>query len=92
MIQVRNVPDDLHRELARRARTRGLTLTAYLQQLLEREVARPDPRDAIRRLRELEPVTLDERIGDLVRRERGDRDEEWLRRAAEFGPTEPDHR
>jgi hypothetical protein len=41
MIQVRNVPDRLRRELVRRARDRGLTLTDYVQNLLEREVARP---------------------------------------------------
>jgi hypothetical protein len=41
MIQVRNVPDRLHRELVRRARARGETLTQYVQRILEREIARP---------------------------------------------------
>ena len=37
MIQVRNVPDELHQELVRRARARGQTLTDYIQALLERD-------------------------------------------------------
>ncbi len=41
MIQVRNVPPALHRELKRRARLAGKSLTAYIQEILEREVARP---------------------------------------------------
>jgi hypothetical protein len=35
MIQVRNVPDRLHRELVRRARLRGQTLTDYIQEILD---------------------------------------------------------
>jgi plasmid stability protein len=34
MIQVRNVPARLHRELVRRARARGQTLTDYIQAIL----------------------------------------------------------
>ena len=41
MIQVRSVPDRLHRELVRRARKRGRTVTSYIQEILEREVSRP---------------------------------------------------
>lgn len=41
MIQVRNVPNWLHRELTRRATERGQTLTGYVQEVLEREVSRP---------------------------------------------------
>jgi plasmid stability protein len=41
MIQVRNVPPELHRELKRRARLAGKSLTAYIQGILENEVARP---------------------------------------------------
>lgn len=70
MIQVRNVPDALHRELVRRARARGLTLTAFLQELLEREVARPDRKEVVRRLRRLSPVPLPRPLADLLREER----------------------
>lgn len=38
---MRNVPERLHRELTRSARALDMTLTHYVQQILEREVARP---------------------------------------------------
>jgi predicted HicB family RNase H-like nuclease len=34
MIQVRSVPASLHRELVKRARARGMTLTDYVQDIL----------------------------------------------------------
>ncbi len=45
MIQVRNVPERLHRELIRRARASGQTLAEYVERILEREVARPLPQE-----------------------------------------------
>ena len=74
MIQVRNVPDPLHRELVRRARARGQTLTAYIQEVLEREVARADRRDVVRRLRELAAVPLAWPVADYLREEREERE------------------
>ena len=47
MIQVRNVPESLHEELMRRAKARGQTLTDYIQELLEREVSRPEPAEVL---------------------------------------------
>lgn len=67
MIQVRNVPDALHRELVRRARARGQTLTAYVQEVLEREVTHADRREVVRRLRELPPVPLLRPVTDYLR-------------------------
>jgi plasmid stability protein len=75
MIQVRNVPDRLHRELTRRARRRGVTLTRYIQDLLEREVARP-PADEVFDLVDASPaVQLDRPAAELVRDERADREQ-----------------
>lgn len=74
MIQVRNVPDSLHRELVRRARARGQTLTDFIQEILEREVARPDPQEVFRRIRESEPVDLGISAAELVREGRMERE------------------
>jgi len=41
MIQIRNVPDDLHRKLKARAAEQGLSLSDYLLRLAEREAGRP---------------------------------------------------
>ena len=70
MIQVRNVSERLHRELRRRARARGLTLTGYLEEVLEREVARPPREEVFQRIRRAEPVDLGARAAEIVRRER----------------------
>ena len=74
MIQVRNVPERLHRELVRRARRRGQTLTDFVQQILEREVARPPAEEVFERVARRAPVTLSESAADLVREERGTRE------------------
>ena len=67
MIQVRNVPNALHRELMRRADEKGVSLTAYIQSILEREVSRPPRDEILRRIREAEPVKLDRPFADDIR-------------------------
>jgi antitoxin FitA len=74
MIQVRNVPDRLHRELTRRAKARGQALTDYIQELLEREVARPPASEVFDRIEARDRVKLGRRAADLVREERGARE------------------
>jgi hypothetical protein len=74
MIQVRNVPDRLHRELVRRARTRGQTLTRYVQGILEREVQRPLADEILDRIRARSPVTLDRPVAASIRAGRGIRE------------------
>lgn len=71
MIQIRNVPDSLHQELKRRARLHGKTLTDYIQEILEREVARPDRAEVVERILRREPVDLGGLTGaDLIREAR----------------------
>jgi plasmid stability protein len=40
-IQIKNVPDDVHRELRRRASAAGQSLQEYLLDLLEEQARRP---------------------------------------------------
>jgi plasmid stability protein len=70
MIQVRNVPDRLHRELSRRARARGKSLTSYIEEVLEREVATPDWDEVVARIRALPPLAPEISSADLIRAER----------------------
>jgi plasmid stability protein len=70
MIQVRNVPDRLHRELTRRARASGETLTEYVERILEREVARPVPQELFERIARRSRVDLGEPAAELIKRER----------------------
>jgi hypothetical protein len=73
MLQVRDVPDSLHRELTRRARQAHLTLTAYVQRILEREVARPPAAEVLERIAARAPVDLGATAADLLRAERAAR-------------------
>ena len=73
MIQVRNVPDRLHRELTRRAKRAGLSLTDYIQALLEREVNRPPATEVFDRIARRPRVNLERPAAELLREERQER-------------------
>ena len=74
MIQVRSVPDRLHRELTRRAKALGQPLTDYIQDLLEREVARPPANEVFDRIEARKPVKLGRPAAELIREERQGRE------------------
>ena len=67
MIQVRNVTDRLHRELVKRAKAKGMTLSAYIEDLLEREVELPPPDEVFERIRSRPPLKLPKPAADLIR-------------------------
>lgn len=73
MIQVRNVPDRLHRELVKRAKSRGQTLSDYIEDLLEREVERPPAEEVFERIRRSPRVELSRPVADYIREERESR-------------------
>lgn len=70
MIQIRNVPDPLHRELKARAARAGKTMSDYLLEMVERSLERPEPRELLARVRELSPVYPEETPAEAVRAER----------------------
>jgi plasmid stability protein len=70
MIQVRNVPDELHRKLKARAALAGLSLSEYLLQELRHTAARPTPEEMRSRLEGRTPVDPAEPVVDAVRAER----------------------
>lgn len=73
MIQIRNVPDTLHRELKARAARAGMTLSDYLLDVVRRAIERPEPAELVRRIRERAPVYVSEPPADAVRAEREER-------------------
>jgi hypothetical protein len=75
MIQVRNVSDKLHKELVRRAKLKGLTLSAYIEDLLEREIERPPAEEVFERIRRLPRVKLSKPAAEYLREEREEREE-----------------
>jgi antitoxin FitA len=68
MIQIRNVPDDLHRTLKVRAAKAGMTLSDYLLSEIERVAEKPTLAEMMERLRSREPVELDEPPDVTIRR------------------------
>ena len=73
MIQIRNVPDALHRTLKARAALEGLSLSDYLLAEIERAARRPTLQEIRQRLRQREPVRLSVSPADAVRAERDGR-------------------
>jgi plasmid stability protein len=73
MIQIRNVPDDLHRTLKSRAALAGMSLSDYLLSEIREVARRPTLEEMWARLEALPPVDLDVSPADLVRAERDSR-------------------
>ena len=70
MIQIRNVPDELHRKLKARAAESGLSLSDFLLADLRKTAARPTPADLHRRLLQRAPVAPRVSPARAVRAER----------------------
>ena len=70
MIQIRNVPDELHRTLKVRAAKAGMTLSDYLLSEIEQIVEKPTMNEWLERVAELEPVEVDEPPEITIRRMR----------------------
>lgn len=73
MIQIRDVPDDLHRTLKARAALEGKSLSAYLLEIVRESARRPGIEEVRRRLAALEPIDLGETSAEAVRAERAAR-------------------
>ena len=70
MVQIRNVPDALHRRLKVRAASSGQTLSDYLLAELERLAARPGQDGMLARLHGRKHVTLKTPAAVVIRSER----------------------
>jgi plasmid stability protein len=70
MVQIRNVPDHLHRKLKARAAHAGRTLSDYLLAELERAAARPSREEMLARLHARRRVTLKTPAAVVIRQER----------------------
>jgi plasmid stability protein len=70
MIQIRNVPDDLHRTLKARAALAGMSLSEYLLAEIRRSTERPTRAELLARVARRTPVKPRPRPADAVRAER----------------------
>ena len=70
MIQIRNVPDELHREAKVRAAKAGMTLSDYLLREIRRSLESPDIEELMERIRSRERIRPSESPAEIIRAER----------------------
>lgn len=74
MIQLRNVPEDLHRDLKAKAARQGVTLSDLIVRELPRIARRPSPQEVMDRIMSREPVLDGPSGAEAVRAVREERD------------------
>jgi hypothetical protein len=79
MIQIRDVRPELHAELMRRAKLAGTSLTAYIEEILEREIERPPAEEVFDRIEHRGPIPLGAPAADLIHEAREELDQRWER-------------
>jgi antitoxin FitA len=72
-IQIRDVPEDVHRRLKARAAREGRTLSELLRLELEEIANRPSLEEILDRIKSREPVTTGEPSAEAVRAGRAER-------------------
>ncbi|MEN3975229.1 hypothetical protein [Emcibacter sp. SYSU 3D8] len=70
MIQIRNVPDDLHRKLKSRAALAGMSLSEYLLGQVREVAERPTLEEMRARLQRLPEVNVSVSPAEVIRAER----------------------
>ena len=73
MIQIRNVPDDIHRTLKSRAAKAGMSLSDYLGQEVAQLAAKPTWEEMAERLRQQKPIRLKTPVAAIIRKLRDSR-------------------
>lgn len=70
MIQIRNVPEDLHRELKLRANRAGMSLSDYLRSELERLVIRRPIAQVLEEWRARRAPLSNDEVVEVIRKDR----------------------
>ena len=74
MIQLRHVPDDLHRKLKTRAAKEGMSLSDYIIREVRQLAERPTMSEMMERLARLTPVHVKTPPAEVIRALRDGRD------------------
>jgi antitoxin FitA len=70
MVQIRNVPIELHRRLKARAALEGLSMSDYVLREVKRALERPSRAEVIERLRSRPRIKLGDEVASALREER----------------------
>ena len=71
MLQIKDVPPDVHRVLKARAALEGISLTEYARRTLEQAARRPSRAELIAELSSIEPAATGESSADALAHVRG---------------------
>jgi plasmid stability protein len=67
MIQLRNVPDDLHRKLKARAAAAGMSLSDYILRDVAKTAEQPTMEEWLRMVKKLKPIKTRESSAEAIR-------------------------
>lgn len=70
MVQIRNVPIELHRRLKSRAALEGLSMSDYVLREVKRALERPSRAEVLERLRSRPRIKLGDEVVSALREER----------------------
>ncbi len=71
MIQLRNVPDELHRKLKARAAAEGMSLSDYILKDVKAQADLPTMKEWLEGLKDLTPIITKETSAEAIRAIRG---------------------
>jgi len=71
MVQIRNMPEELHLKMKERAAKAGMSLSQYLLMELRKSAEVPTIEEMRERLRNLPPIETSESPADIIRALRG---------------------
>jgi plasmid stability protein len=70
MLQIRNVPDELHRKLKARAALAGMSMSEYALRQLSKSLERPTRAELLARLAELPSIDPEPPPAEVIRQAR----------------------
>ena len=70
MLQVRNIPDDLHRRLKSRAALAGTSMSDYVLRGIRRSLERPTREELFARIARLPPIDVEPPPSEVLREAR----------------------
>ena len=73
MIQIRNVPEALHRRLKARAAIEGMSMSRYILREMEKALERPSRRELLEAIRLQPELELNPSPAEVLRQERESR-------------------
>ena len=73
MIQIRDVPDQIHSILKARAAREGMSLSDYIKRELERSAELPTMNEWLERTRQLKPIPMKRSAASIIRELRDSR-------------------